>query len=181
MGKTRSQASQRSVRASQENRIATLEVEPSSLSELVRLVLKRIGDPNAKAPEVKRKALEWFPTWKKEIAGAKHWSSFVTQNRDRVAEELGIERRVMTGGGGSPSRGTLAFSDYEAASELVSRFCDDDLERASELLDFIYGKNTTRLRVALMAWRELVESVGSPEAAMKALEAMSKTGGVINR
>jgi hypothetical protein len=167
--------------ASEQKSRANIEVEPTNLSQLVREVLKDMGDPNARAPEVKARAIELFPAWKKDIEGASYWSSYVTQSRNKVAEELGIARVVKTGGGGTPNRGTLAFSDYENANEFVKKFCDGDTSKALELLDWIAGKNSTRLRVAMKAWSELVESVGSPEAALKALETLSTTGGVITR
>ena len=155
--------------------------QPANLSHLVRIVFKRMGDPNAKAAEVKRLAIEWYPQWKKQIEAAKFWSSYVTQNRDKAAEELGVNRVVLTGGGGSQSSGTLSFKDYESAGAFVETFCDGDVEKAQKLVDFLYGKNITRIRTGLKAWCDLVQSVGSPEAALKALEAMKSVGGVIDR
>jgi len=99
------------------------------LTEVIRFTLKRLGDPNAKAADVKAKALEWFPEWSQQIKVCKNWSPYVTQNRNRVAEELGVERKVQTGGGGTPQRGTLTFSDYEiksakAAGQAIKRIVE---------------------------------------------------------
>ena len=54
-------------------------------------------------------------------------------------------------------------------------------DKAKEILEFLANSDITRLRKAVKAWSDLVESVGSPEAALKAIEAIKSTGGVITR
>jgi hypothetical protein len=130
---------------------------------------------------VKALGIKLFPAWKGRIEKATNWSAYVTQNRDQVAEELGVQRRPITGGGGSPPHGTLSFRDYEAASEFVTEFCDGDMARARKFVTFLERQNITRVRTGLTAWCDLVASLGSADAASKALETMKKNGGVLPR
>lgn len=149
---------------------------PRSISEVIRETLKALESPDAKAAEVKRVALERFPSWKDAIEGEKNWSAYVAQNRGKAADEMGIDRSARRG---SPPPGTLAFEDYEAARKFVEG-CGG-VEQAEEILEFLATSNITTLRKAVKAWSDLVESVGSPGAALKALEAMKGTGGVVAR
>ncbi len=65
-----------------------------SLAEVIRATMVRLEDPMAKAKLVKEKALQWFPEMSEAINNQEHWSSYVSQAREPVADALGIRRRV---------------------------------------------------------------------------------------
>jgi hypothetical protein len=142
------------------------EWQPSNLSELIREVMKRHGDPDAKARLVKLKAIEMFPSWRDRIEGESNWSAYVTQARDRVAEELGVSRRARSG--------ALTMDEFEQAREFAEEWCDGDMELAQQIVEWLADRNVLRLRKALDAWGELIEKVGSVEAAQSAIDTMKK-------
>lgn len=139
--------------------------KPASLSEVIREGLKKLGDPDAKASEVRKAVLEMFPSMRKAVEGQKNWNSYVTQNRDKAAEEMSVDRKRRSG-----SR--LSYADYQAGQKLVEEFGGGKVEKAIELLDVLAERDIDRLRKAVDAWGSLVESAGSSETALNVLETM---------
>ena len=152
--------------------VRAVAVSPTSLSGIVRETMKDLGDPNAKAKVVKARAIELHPNWRKEIEANKHWSSLVTQNREKAAEEMGEERLIQTGGGG---RGTpLTLDDFSVAKTFAEEYCGGDMALAAEIVEWLKKANLTRVAKALKVWSDLTNRLGSLKGAEETITAMQE-------
>jgi hypothetical protein len=71
--------------------------EPRTKSAAIYQALLELGDPNAPASDVREHVLKRWPALRESVETEKHWTSYVTQNRDRAARELGVERTRRRG------------------------------------------------------------------------------------
>jgi hypothetical protein len=71
--------------------------EPSTRSAAIFQALLDLRDPNAPASDVREYVLKRWPMLRDTVEDEKHWTSYVTQNRDRAARELGVERTRKRG------------------------------------------------------------------------------------
>jgi hypothetical protein len=71
--------------------------EPHTKSAAIFQALLDLGDPNAPASDVREHVMKRWPALRQEVEGERHWTAYVTQNRDRAARELGVERTRRRG------------------------------------------------------------------------------------
>ena len=76
---------------------ATPPEEPPTKSAAIYQALLDLHDPNAPASEVREYVVKRWPVLREAVEAEKHWTSYVTQNRDRAARELGVERTRRRG------------------------------------------------------------------------------------
>jgi hypothetical protein len=76
---------------------ATPPEEPRTKSAAIYQALLELRDPNAPASDVREHVLKRWPALREAVETEKHWTSYVTQNRDRAARELGVERTRRRG------------------------------------------------------------------------------------
>jgi hypothetical protein len=71
--------------------------EPRTKSAAIYQALLELGDPNAPASDVREHVLKRWSALREAVESEKHWTSYVTQNRDRAARELGVGRTRRRG------------------------------------------------------------------------------------
>ena len=101
-----------------------------SLSEAIREALKTLGDPDAPASKVKEIVLTSHPALAWMTENERNWNSYVSQNRDKAAEEMAVERRKTKRG----RRTQVSLS--EAIRAALKKLGDPDAP-ASEVKDIV--------------------------------------------
>jgi len=153
-------------------------LEPGSMSEAIREGIKRVGDPEAAASKVKEAVIEMFPAMKERVESETNWNSYVTQNRDKAAAEMGVQRRKRLAASDADVRArgenVVCLADYDAGREVVDEIFGGDGEKAEQLLALLEQLNVVELQRAVTAWLRLVKSAGSAETAQKVLDAMKE-------
>jgi hypothetical protein len=76
---------------------ATPPEEPRTKSAAIYQALLELRDPNAPASDVREHVLKRWPALRESVESERHWTSYVTQNRDRAARELGMDRTRRRG------------------------------------------------------------------------------------
>ena len=147
-----------------------------SLSEAIRAALKKLGDPDAPASEVKDIVVASHPSLLSMIDNERNWNSYVSQNRDKAAEEMGLERSVGEEESRLRQSSAITYADYQTAQEFIDTFRAGDAEQAKLLLDWLTEKGVDRIRQSVDAWLSLVQSAGSVEIAQRVLSTMKERG-----
>lgn len=157
--------------------------KPASLSQAIRAGLSSLGDPDAPAANVRKAVIELYPEMKERVESQKHWNSYVTQNRDRAAEEMGIarpkrrrEEKILALR--QEDACSMQYADYQAGREFVDEMLDGDVEKAERLLSTLESRDIVELRASIKAWLSLVDSAGSSERAQRVLETMRGSGAI---
>lgn len=170
----------------EEPSLPALPAMPSTIGEAIRAAIKELGDPDANAYEIRKTVLRMFPgLFDQRIANDRNWNTYVSQNRDRAAEEMGIARRkrprprrVTEEAAHASPKEQLDYAAYQAARDFIARFTDGDGKKAKSLLDMLSEQDLGQLRVAVDAWLRLVESAGSAETAEKVLATLKEEGSI---
>ncbi len=71
--------------------------EPPTKSAAIFQALLDLRDPNASSSDVREYIIKQWPMLREAVESEEHWNSYVTQNRDRAARELGVERTRRRG------------------------------------------------------------------------------------
>lgn len=159
--------------------------KPGSLSQAIRAGLRSLGDADAPADAVRRAVIDLFPDLKERVESEKHWNAYVTQNRDKAAEEMGMARRKrlreerLEAVRRQEQPQTLTYADYQAGREFVDGMFGGDTDKAERLLQVLEGRDINELKAAIQGWLGLVESAGSSERAQRVLETMKGSGAIL--
>ncbi|MFN0019965.1 MAG: hypothetical protein ACKVP0_17035 [Pirellulaceae bacterium] len=143
---------------------AVMSVEPATKSAAIYQALLELGDPDAPASDVREHVLQKWPGLRKVIEKEKHFNSYVTQNRDRAARGLGMERMKRQGRQSdtshavSPSKGdhTVRIGDILDLGKIRSKL--KDKHDLVEVVGLVAGLGSeTRLKNILAKYVELMK------------------------
>ncbi len=128
-------------------------MEGASLARAIRGILTDLRNPNAPAEDVKRAVTKKFPHLREQVESQKNWGSYVSQQRDKAAAEMGVDRKKD-----QPSQPNLTREDYENARQLIGIVGRPEV--AKEVLDFLSGKDAVLIRRAVKGWLWVMEETG---------------------
>jgi hypothetical protein len=140
---------------------------PPTKSAAIFQALLDLRDPNAPASAVREHVIQHWPHLREEVANDKNWTSYVTQNRDRAARQLGMERTRRRGRrpkvapeGVAVTRGEpITVGDILSLGKVRSRLKDErDLGEVVTLLARLGP--APRLRLILDRYTELLKRYG---------------------